>query len=173
MDRSQFAHEFARRLSNVMKNEGHFSKRSNSGLNINLLSEISGCSYQMARRYLLGEALPEIYVILKISKWLRVAPGWLLFGDKDPLLSSPKSLNNIEIDLDLLKYILIKSDDLFSFTENKSSVINFIVDAVYDASHLNTDQETNKKIIDMMISSAEKLNTKEVFNGKKRHVSTK
>lgn len=37
-------------------------------------------------------------------------------------------------------------------------IINFIVDSIYDASHLNTDKKTVYKIIDMMITSATLLN---------------
>lgn len=173
MDRFQFSQKFARRLSQVMERAGHYSMRKNSSLDVTLLAKVAGCSYQMARRYLLGEALPEIYVVLKIAKWLMVSPGWLLFGDNDHLISNDKTLSHVEIDLGLLKYILIKSDDLFSYTENKENVVNFIVDAVYDASHLNADAETTKKIIDMMVSSASKLNLHKNKKGKMINASTK
>ena len=69
-----------------MLSKGHHSGRSKAGVKIDKLSEVCDCSQQMARRYVLGEALPDIDIIVKIAKWLNVSPGWLVFGEEPKLL---------------------------------------------------------------------------------------
>ena len=64
----------------------------------------------------------------------------------------------IEIDRSLLKYILNKSLTLFSLSRDSEDIINFVVETVYDAAHLDVDTKALHKIIDMMISSATLLN---------------
>lgn len=159
MDRKKLIEHFSRRMIKQMQEEGYESDRSGAGVDIKKLVKVTGCSYQMARRYVLGQALPELHIILKIASWLNTSPSWLLFGENDSKLpSNHKPGAIIEIEPDLLKYILKKSVTLLSITDNSETIINFIVDSVYDASHLNTDKKTVYKIIDMMITSATLLN---------------
>jgi len=158
MERKQFSKKFSQRLVDAMRKEGHEINRVGLGLNINKLAEVTGCSYQMARKYTIGLALPELYLLTKIAKWLKTSPSWLLFGEDDSQHSTPKTAAFIEIDPNLLKYILNKCIVLFSLTENQDDVISFIVDTIYDTSHINTDAETIHKIIDMMVASATLFN---------------
>lgn len=160
MDRSKFVQHFSRRLIQLMTEEGFDSTRAKNGVDISKLAKISGCSYQMARKYTLGEALPELHVIAKIAIWLRTSPSWLLFGENETQISRHTSGAIIEIEPDLLKYILNKSHVLFKLSNNSDDIVNFIVDTIYDATHLNSDNKTIHKIIDMMISSATLLNNK-------------
>lgn len=158
MDRKKFIQRFSRRLNSIMSEAGYKSTRSRGGIDISKLANISGCSYQMARKYSLGQALPELHIVSKIATWLNTSPSWLLFGDNESSLASPKSCATIEIDRDLLKYILDKCSALFPFTKEADKVVNYIVDVIYDVSHLNADNKTILKIIDMMFSSALQLN---------------
>ncbi|MDQ5884570.1 MAG: hypothetical protein QG556_910 [Pseudomonadota bacterium] len=80
MEREHFVHGFARRLTALMQQADLGSSKSKAGVQINKLAKISGCSNQMARRYALGEALPDVDVTYKIAKCLKVSPGWLLYG---------------------------------------------------------------------------------------------
>lgn len=161
MDRSKFLQGFARRLNQLMTEGGFDSNRSKTGVDTSKLAKVSECSYQMARKYTLGQALPELHVVVKIATWLKTSPSWLLFGENETQLSSKKSGSIIEIEPALLKYILKQSHVLFGLTSNIDDVINFIVDTVYDATHLNSDSKTIHKIIDMMISSATLLKNRE------------
>ena len=154
MKNNEFTQEFASRLTKAIDNKGYGSSRSRAGIDINQLAKISECSYQMARKYALGHVLPEITVIMKIAKWLRMSPSALLFGESDEFSTKSKSDATIEIELDMLKYILNKSIPLLFMTPDSQNVINFISDTIYDAAHLHVDKPTIFKIIDMMISSA-------------------
>ena len=81
MDRLKFVQNFSRRLIQLMSKEGFASNRSKPGVDISKLAHITGCSYQMARKYILGQSLPELQIVVKIAAWLKTSPSWLLFGD--------------------------------------------------------------------------------------------
>jgi transcriptional regulator with XRE-family HTH domain len=158
MERADFVTNFSKRLNSLLQKEGYISSRSKAGIEINELAKVAGVSYQMARKYALGMALPDYHIIPKIAKWLKVSPSWLLFGEKETITPEQKSVSSIVIESDLLKYILHKCIILFPPVPDGDKIINYIVDVIYDASHLNTDNKTILKIIDMMLSSAMQLN---------------
>lgn len=160
MNRAEFIQAFSGRLIKLIAEKGFHSNRSKSGIDITKLAKISGCSYQMARKYALGEALPELSVISKIASWLNTQPSWLLFGERQTATSSTKSGAMIEIEPALLKYILKKCSVLFTHSDNTDEIANFIVETTYDAAHLNSNPETIYKVIDMMVSSAILLGNK-------------
>jgi transcriptional regulator with XRE-family HTH domain len=157
MERADFVKNFSKRLNTLFQKEGYSSNRSKAGIEINQLAKIAGVSYQMARKYALGMALPDYHVIPKIAKWLNVSPSWLLFGEKETIIPEHKSSTSIEIESDLLKYILQKCIVLFPPTNDADKIINYIVGVIYDASHINADSKTILKFIDMMLSSAIQL----------------
>jgi transcriptional regulator with XRE-family HTH domain len=150
MERTDIANNFSKRLKSLLQ-KTHTSHRTN--IDINQLGKIAGVSYQMARKYILGLALPEYHVIIRMSQWLNVSPGWLLFGEQENLLNN-KSDTLIQIESELLTYILKKFITLFPPTAEADQIINFIVGVIYDATHINADNKTIRKIIDMMSSSA-------------------
>lgn len=156
-DRDTYMQVFADSLTTIMRERGYASPRAKSGVDIAQLAASTGCSYQMARKYLLGQALPEIPVIIGIAKWLQVDPSVLLFGEAAHQ-AHKKIANSIEINPLLLKYILSKSLPLYAQVKDSNYIIDFIVDTVYDAAHLDVDESTVKKIIDMMMSSATLFN---------------
>lgn len=157
MERANFVSNFSKRLNSLLQKEGYSSNRSKAGIEISKLAKVAGVSYQMARKYALGLALPDYHVIPKIAKWLNVSPGWLLFGEKEAVAPEHNSSTLIEIESELLKYILLKCIVLFSTTNDANKIINYIVGVIYDASHINADNKTLLKIIDMMLSSAIQL----------------
>lgn len=157
MERTDFVNNFSKRLLHVMQNKGYQSQRSKAGVEVTKLAEVANCSYQMARRYVLGDALPELNIIPKIAAWLETSASWLLFGEKEIIMPDKKSLTLVEIETEVLRYILTQCMALFSEKSKDESMINFVVDMIYDASHIHTNTETILKIIDMMINSAKKL----------------
>ena len=161
MDRLRFLQNFSRRLNEVMATAGYLSSRSKTGVDITKLAKVSECSYQMARKYTLGQALPDLHVVVKITAWLKISPSWLLFGENATIPASNNLGAIIEISPDLLKYILNKCSVLFELSNKSDEIVNFIVETIYDATHLNSDTKTVHKIIDMMISSATLLNNNE------------
>lgn len=136
-----------------MQATGLGTSRSKAGVKINKLAEISGCSHQMARRYVLGEALPDIGVTYKIAKWLNVSPGWLLYGEEGEIPHNVGQANLIQIEPKLLEYILTRCSALFDITNDKHEVISYIMDIIHDAIRIEADQKEILKVIDMSINS--------------------
>ncbi len=165
MEREHFVQNFGRRLTQLMQNAGFSSSRSKAGVQIKDLSEISGCSHQMARRYVLGDALPDIDVTFKIAKWLSVSPGWLLFGEESSVPNNFNQKNLIQINPDLLEHILLKSAHLFLITKDTKELICFIMDIINDATHIEADNKAILKIIEISINSATRFNG--ILNDKK------
>lgn len=157
MERADFVNNFSKRLNSLLQKEGYTSHRSKAGVEINELAKVAGVSYQMARKYALGLALPDYHIIPKIAKWLNVSSSWLLFGEKELIVPEHKSSSLIEIESNLLKYILLKCAVLFPPANETEKIVNYIVGVIYDASHINADNKTILKIIDMMLSSAIQL----------------
>lgn len=157
MQRTNFVTKFSKRLNASLQKEGYISNRSKAGTEVRQLAEAVGVSYQMARKYVLGMALPDYHAIAKIAKWLNISPSWLLFGEKEPIMPQVRSASAIEIDIELLKYILIKCTILFPPIAEPEKIANYIAGIIYDAAHINADAKMITKIIDMMLSSAVQL----------------
>jgi len=167
MDRKKIAQEFSERLILQMKKMGHGVTKSKIGVDLSWLASICGCSYQMARLYVLGRALPDVQTIAMLSQSLEIAPGRLLFGDVSADIPAPKTRRGtIEIDPDILKYILMQAGSIFALAADSNETATFIAEAIYDASHLNTDKNTVYKIIDMMMSSAKLMSNYSSMDGK-------
>lgn len=152
--REKFVKEFSQRLKKSLIQKGHASTRSESGVNYNKLAGIINCSKQMTRRYTLGEALPNYDIVLKMADWLEVSPGWLLFGDE------PTDKKQINIDSELLRYILTNSAALFTSTSNPDETVNFILDLISDTMNLHEDRESIYKIIDLATGTARRFQKK-------------
>jgi len=87
--------EFAERLVNAMLRAGHVAKRgAKSGADAMELQKVAKVSYEMARRYLAGSALPDENKISVIADWLRVRRPWLRDGDLPMLRVSDERMAN-------------------------------------------------------------------------------
>lgn len=161
--RTQLLASFSNRLVSALKERGLSSSRSSSGVKVAELSLAINCSSQMARRYALGKALPDYETILAMSSWLDVSPGWLLFGDEGRREFGEREL--LGIDYDFFRHILVTSIPLIKQSHDSNEVSAFIVDLIYDASHLKADSETIRKMVDMSISSATKFGSSRQYNG--------
>lgn len=75
------AKAFARRLRDLMAAAGHVSPGAHSGVDVGKLAEVAGVSYEMARRYAEGLAMPRPGNLTKIAKWLRVSSAELAYGE--------------------------------------------------------------------------------------------
>lgn len=72
---------FGRRLREIMLQRGHGSEGARSGVDIGKLAEAAATSYEMARRYAEGVAIPRPDKLRAIAEWLRVSPGALAWGE--------------------------------------------------------------------------------------------
>lgn len=77
------AEAFAHRLRELMKAAGRVSESSRSGVDVVALAEAAGTSYEMARRYAEGKAVPRADTLQRIAEWLGVAPASLAWGSSD------------------------------------------------------------------------------------------
>lgn len=166
MERSHFLIGFSQRIIQCLQRADLISSTSKAGVKVKKLAEIAGCSHQMARRYVLGEALPEIDVTYKIAKWLGVSPGWLLFGDDGDIPNNIGQKNLIQIEADVLAYILSKCTVLYALDITLREVVNFVMDLINDATHIDAGKKEIFKIIDISIHSALR------FNGLKKDEKT-
>jgi transcriptional regulator with XRE-family HTH domain len=47
------------------------------------MADAIGVSYEMARRYAEGAAIPKPDTVRRIAGWLKCSPTWLMYGDGD------------------------------------------------------------------------------------------
>lgn len=145
---------FAQRLVDTLVDKGYTSSRTK--VNARELADAIGCSYQMARKYVVGVALPEFETIQKIAIWLDVSAGWLLFGETEHVDRNDKD-ERLNLNLDIVRHIINKILPLYANCGNLDEVVDFAVDVFYDASHINADKTTILKCIDMAIDSVERF----------------
>ncbi len=65
-----------------MKVKGFTSESSKSGLDVSALAAAAGTSYEMARRYCEGTALPRPDTMEAIARWLDLPVSALAFGEE-------------------------------------------------------------------------------------------
>lgn len=63
---------FARRLRELMRAQGYVSDTARSGVDVVALAGAAGTTYEMARRYAEGHAVPRPDKLHRIAAWLGV-----------------------------------------------------------------------------------------------------
>lgn len=71
---------FSRRLRELMRAQGHVSDTARSGVDVVALAEAAGTTYEMARRYAEGQAVPRHDKLQRIADWLGVPAAALAWG---------------------------------------------------------------------------------------------
>jgi phage repressor protein C with HTH and peptisase S24 domain len=66
--------EFAERLTAAMEKVG---------ITVNMIKNALGISYEMARRYTLGQALPREQRLIELAKLCHLSPSYLSYGEGD------------------------------------------------------------------------------------------
>lgn len=145
---------FARRLKEAMINAGYHSDRSATGVNLQKLVEITGHSIQICRKYLRGDALPDIKKILEIATQLQVTPSWLLFGEGS-LIS--KTDPQIIISRKLLFTLLTHAHDLYTTSRDSNNIANHLLSLIDDISQLDIDEEKAIKVMQLSLTSISNL----------------
>jgi transcriptional regulator with XRE-family HTH domain len=150
MKNNTIAQQFAARLQNAMITAGYQSSRTPSGVDIHKLTEITGYSPQICRKYLRGEVIPEPNKLVEIASKLNVSPGWLLFGGQ-----LEKHPNHISLNKNLLHYIFTQAATLYDKHFINDELSDFLLDLTENISNIDADEEQSKKIIDLALSSAQ------------------
>jgi transcriptional regulator with XRE-family HTH domain len=83
-DKGAAAQSFGTRLRALMAEKGWTSQGSRSGVDVPKLAEVAQTTYEMARRYAEGSAMPRPDRLAAIASWLGVNEGALVYGDKAP-----------------------------------------------------------------------------------------
>lgn len=146
--------DFSERLVSSMKLRGFTASRSPNGICMKSLAEFADASEQICRRYIRGEALPSYEKVISIASHLKVAPGWLLFGEQQ---SSAKM-----IDESLLDYILKATHPLF--VGNSEDFSDFVLGLLKDIRDIDTSDENIFKLIDSAVSSIASFQKKQNSN---------
>ncbi|HHT0592571.1 TPA: helix-turn-helix domain-containing protein [Legionella anisa] len=151
MEKVNLAKQFADRLRDAMIAAGFNSQRSTSGVCIHTLSEITGYSVQICRKYLRGEAIPDPVKLREIAVKIHVSPGWLLFGDS--CNDQETTQKKISINKNLLHYIFTRASCLYNSALMEQEIANFLMELINDVSLINADEEQSKKIVDLALST--------------------
>lgn len=154
MEKNTLSNQFALRLKDALVKAGFNSNRSTSGVDIHKLTEITGYSEQICRKYLRGEAIPDPKKIIEISLKLNVSPGWLLFGEANKI--NHENHDELMLDKRLLHYIFLKLGE--TYCEKDTQIANFLIELVVNVSNIKVNFEQSKKIIDLTLSSLNKFN---------------
>lgn len=70
-----------------MREQNRTSSSAKSGIDVAKLAEAAATSYEMARRYAEGAAMPRPDKLAAIAKWLGVSVSTLAFGEDQPMAS--------------------------------------------------------------------------------------
>jgi transcriptional regulator with XRE-family HTH domain len=91
INRDEEAEAFAARLQKAANLRGLTSGRSRSGVDVTALAAAIDASYEMARRYAEGLAMPKPEMVRVLARWLKVSPSWLAYGEGD--MEAPADLD--------------------------------------------------------------------------------
>ncbi len=151
IEKTRLTKQFAHRLRDTLIAKNYCSSRSTSGVDIYRFAKMAGHSPQICRKYLRGEAVPELSKLVEIASKLNVSPGWLLFGDSHT--NHPEEENKITISKNLLHYIFTHANMLYqSERSHQDKLPNFLLELTKDVSQIEVNDEQSKKIIDLAMS---------------------
>lgn len=81
-DKNRSTAAFGERLRDFMRAKGLTSAGSKSGVDVAKLAEAADTTYEMARRYAEGHAMPRPDKVAAIAKWLGVSVTALAYGEE-------------------------------------------------------------------------------------------
>lgn len=156
-DRETLTRNFSSRLIRLLIQNGYTSRSASTGVKVKELAQHAGCSFEMARRYTNGTALPDPLAIKNIANWLNVEPGWLLFGSTQEEFHSTNdalTLNKQELNVLLEKIIPVYLKKEVSLLNDLSQLHDFFSDVIADFTRLHAPLNLKLKLLETSISSA-------------------
>ncbi len=151
MQNKDYKKEFSLRLRECMIKQGYGSHTAVSGVSPAALSKATGCFNEMALRYLDGRSIPNPNILLKIAEWLKIDPGYLLFGELNNNYSDQYKMT---IDKELLEYGLKKITPILQKTKNAASLLDFFMSILTDLSLMQIDMDQLKQVFDLALKSS-------------------
>ncbi len=140
--------QFAERVTESLIAAGYITKRSSLSVSVEKLSEMTGHTPQMCRKYIRGTSYPKYTIIYKIAINLNVSPGWLAFGA--PYISPGNDV--LVIRKELLQSIFVKTQDLHTLKQSEEEITAFLIQLVNVAGLISSNEEA-EKVIDLLISN--------------------
>lgn len=153
MKNKSFNLQFSERLRELMVKRGYASRSASSGVSPAALCKTLGCFSETALRHLNGKSVPSPENILKISEWLQVEPGFLLFGEQGSQCSA-EDKNKIKLDKDLFNYALKKITPIIKDSKSHEQVVEFFISILSDLSHMQIEVAQLKQVFDVAIKSS-------------------
>lgn len=153
MKKKTYNIEFSNRLREVMSQRGFSSQAAACGVSPSALAKATGCFNEMALRYLDGRSIPNPETIIKISEWLQVEPGYLLFGEHGfkPPIQEDQSL---KIDKNFLRYTLSKVFAIANNVEQDSTeFIELYLNILTELTDMDMDLNSLKRVFDLTMKS--------------------
>jgi transcriptional regulator with XRE-family HTH domain len=148
MENQTIKEAFSARLIAGLKEKGLASNRSHTGVSHIELSKIIGKPIQVVPFIVSGERIPDAETIVAIAKWLKVSPGWLLFGE-----SSEHIVDSIVIEESLLEEILDKALALDHAILSTEKFSKFVRDIIIDTATLDANLDIKRKMIERAFKS--------------------
>lgn len=155
--RDELTRRFSGRLVKLLIKNGHSSRSASTGVKVKDLATIAGCSFEMARRYANGAALPDALAIIDIAKWLNVDPGWLLYGERQELSGTsddPLMLTQSDLKVTLERIIPVCFAKKSPSDQHIEQLSDFFSAVIADFARLNAPLELKMKLLETSISSA-------------------
>lgn len=144
------------RLKEALTKAGLVSAVSNIGVQASPLAKHLGVSVQTIRKYLTGQASPDLAKIIAMSEFLNISPSWLAFGEKENYGNFCNY--GFEIKKMFLKEIFkgLFSDILDIELENEllESICDFLYGIINDIAQLESTDEMKLRLIKTSIASA-------------------
>lgn len=149
MEHAQLVKQFAKRLRESMIASGFASTSTVSGVNLFKLSEITGCSMQICRKYVQGNAMPGYSKVITLANSLNVSPGWLVFGDD--IGHSREQEQLISINEESLHCILQEASHLREHL-NKIDYADYLITLIKSVVSLDCSVDITSKVINLLVT---------------------
>ncbi|MFI4956700.1 MAG: helix-turn-helix domain-containing protein [Gammaproteobacteria bacterium] len=156
-DRESLTKYFSERLVRLLIQNGYTSRSASTGVKVKELANNLGCSFEMARRYTNGDALPDALAIKTIAEWLKVDPGWLLYGtEQERDINAYYPILLTKADMKLLLERIIPAYSALNITSELllTQLHSFFCDVISDFSKLYAPHEIKLKILEASLASA-------------------
>ncbi len=153
---NKFNEHFAKRLKDSMEKAGYASPRCAFGVSIHKLTEITGHSPQICRKYVRGEVLPDLNKLVTIASKLNVSPAWLLFGEHN--IAHKNDPQQMILNKELLAYLFGQVRNLYQSEFSTEEIVSFLIELINDLNHIDASINQSKRIIDLALNSIKHFN---------------
>lgn len=145
------------RLKEALVKAGLVSRLSSIGVQAAPLAKHLGVSVQTIRKYLTGQAYPDLDKITAMADFLKVSPAWLAFGESEDYKNLPK-IHGFEIKKvflqEIIKGLFSNILDIELEEDLFQSICDFLYGIINDIAQLESQDEMKLRLIKTSIASA-------------------